>query len=435
MFLNKLEKKIRIFFIIWIAFTAVIILIAALAYSGAFNSKITDVKIEEIKSNPQIVSQIQQWKQQGISKRQIKEQLLRGVPRQYLSDPIDNAIHIMKKASRNAAFITIISCFLFYFIFVNNKKNNQQKMLFAIALIGLLLIDQIYVAKKYIMEEPIELTLQKPAAIAKLQTVEKPFRVSVLDRNAYNIWLSSLFRLHGIECIDVPADSRPSALRKIFFYSNAISPVKRWQYSNVKYLLGPQQTLEMSLRQLGVRDDFSQFYSYDLNGQKHAIYEYKKMLPRVYAIGEWVVKTNAAEVASFMNLPSTDPHKTAVLLDDSISEQSLSNFSSKVKIDSYEPVEIKATVTLSAPGIVALVTEPTTGWKVKVDEKEQETFRCNLMHQGVMVPAGNHSVVFYYDPPELWIRKLQKWAYAALPVLLIFSILLVFLSRKKCEKR
>ena len=256
----------------------------------------------------------------------------------------------------------------------------------------------------------------------------------MLDRNAYNIWVSSLFRLHGIECIEIPADSRPSPLRKIFFYSNAISPVKRWQYSNVKYLLGPRQTLEMSLRQLGIRDDFVTFYSYDLNGQKHAIFEYKKSLPRVYAVGDWVVKTNADEVASFMNLTSTDPHKIAVLLDSSISPQSVSNFSATVKIDKYEPEQIDATVTLSTAGIVALVTEPASGWKVKVDGKEQETFRCNLMHQGVMVIKGTHSVVFSYDPPRFWIQKLRQWAYAALPVLLILSIILSFLFRKYSGK-
>ncbi len=428
MFLNKFEKKIRTFLIIWIAVSATIILIALLAYSGTFNSKITKVKLEEIRSNPQLASAVQQWKKQGATENQIQQQI-----NQIVDNQAAPTIDVMKKATRNASFIAIVSCFLFYFFFVNNKKSNQLKTVIVVALICLLLIDLIYVAQKYVMEEPVELTLQKPDAIAKLQTAKKPFRVSVLDRGAYNIWLSSLFNLHGIECIEVPADSRTSPLRKIFFYSNAISPVKRWQYSNVKYLLGARQTLEMSLRQLGIRSDFVPYYSYDLNGQKHAIFEYKKSLPRVYAVGDWVTKTNADEVAAFMNLSSTDPNKTAALLDGFISEQSLSNFSSTVKIDKYEPEQINATVTLSTNGIVALITEPSAGWKVKVDGKEQETFRCNLMHQGVMVPAGNHSVVFYYDPPELWVKKLQQLAYAALPVLLILSIILTVLKRKKYE--
>jgi len=419
MFLNKLEKKIRLFFIIWIAFTAIIILIAAMAYSGFFNSKISKVKFEEIQSNPQLASAVQQWRKQGATENRIQQQINKIADGQAAP-----AIAVMKKASRNAAFITVISCFLFYFFFVNNKKKNksQHASMIAIALIGLLLIDQIIIAQKYIREEPTELTLQKPDAIAKLQTAEKPFRVSVLDRAAYNIWVTSLFRLHGIECIEMPSDSRPSPLRKIFFYSNAISPVKRWQYSNVKYILGPRQGLEMYLRQLGVRNDFVPFYSYDLNGQKHAVYEYKNSLPRVYAVGDWVIKTNADDAVKFISLPSTDPRKIAVVMDSSISEQSLSNFSSTVKIDSYEPEEIKASVTLSAPGIAALITEPASGWRVKVDGKEKETFRCNLMHQGVMVPAGNHSVVFYYSPPELWVKTLHNWAYAALPALLILSI-------------
>jgi len=428
MFLNKLEKKIRVFFITWIAFAAIIILIAALAHLGAFNSRISNIKIEEIKANPQLAAAVQLWRKQGATENQIEQQVLKIADGQAAP-----AIAVMKKASFRAAVIAVISCVLFYFLFVKIKNINQQKILIVAAIIGLLLIDQVYIAHKYIMAEPTELTLHKPEAIAKLLTAEKPFRVSVVDKAAYNLWVTSLFKLHGIECIEVPADSRPSPLRKIFFYSNAISPVKRWQYSNVKYILGHRRDMELFLGRLGVRDDFALFYSYDLNGQKHAVYEYKNTLPRVYAVGNWIVLTNTEEAVKVMNSPSTDPRKTAVVMDNSISEQSLSNFSSSVKIDSYEPEEIKASITLSAPGIVALITEPAPDWKVKVDGKEKEIFRCNLMHQGVLVQAGNHSVEFYFAPREFWVRALHKYAYAALPVLLIISIALAFLSRKNIK--
>jgi len=346
------------------------------------------------------------------------------------------AISVMKKSSFRAAAIAIISFLLFYFLFSGKKISNQQKLRaprmpgsFAIAIICLLLIDQIYIARKYVMSEPVNLTLQKPDAIAKLQTAKQPFRVAVIDKGAYNLWVTSLFNLNGIETIDVPADSRPTPLRKIFFYSNAISPVRRWEYSNVKYILGPQRGIEMFLRQMNVRDQFSPYYTYNLNNQQHAIYQFNNTLPRVYTVGNWIIVTNANETIEFMNNPVTDPHNIAVISDMKIKKMLNDNFTGTVKIKNYNPVKIDAIAELSATGLVAMATETDGNWKIFVDEKPAKIVSCNLLHFGTIIPAGKHSVTFLYDKKPAAISKVTTAAYLFLPILLLLTIAIALIKK------
>ena len=426
MFNNIQDKKIRTFIIVWLTITVLITIIAGTAILGFYDIKVINIKAEEIQGNPQLVSAIQQWRKQGATDQQIKQQIDKIAMGQ--AGP---AISVMKKSAFRAAAIAIITFLLFYFLFSNRKTSNQQKMLFAFAIIGLLLIDQVYIAQKYVMKEPVELTLQKPDAIAKLQTAKQPFRVSVIDRNTYNIRVSSLFNLHGIECIDMPADSRPTPLRKMFFYSNAISPVRRWEYSNVKYILGPQRGIEMFLRQMGARKQFSSYYTYNLNNQQHAIYEFKNTLPRVYTVGEWRVITNANAAIAFMNNPKTDPHKIAVIIDTKITESKNTNFIGTVKIKSYSPVKIETMVNLSATGLVAMATESDGNWRVDIDGKPVDSIGCNLLHFGTFVPPGKHSVTFTYHKKPAMVSKITNTAYLFLPILVFLTIIIIFFPKSK----
>ena len=435
MFNNIQDKKIRTFLIVWLTITVLITIIAATAILGFYDVKVTNIKAEEIQANPQLANAVQQWRKQGATDQQIKQQIDKIAMGQ--AGP---AISVMKKSSFRAAAIAIITFLLFYFLFSRKKTSNQRGnpptpfkkggVLFAVAIIGLLLIDQVYIAQKYVMKEPVDITLQKPDAIAKLQTAQQPFRVAVIDKGTYNIWVTSLFQLHGVECIDVPADSRPTPLRKIFFYSDAISPVRRWEYSNVKYILGPQRGIEMFLRQMGVRKQFSSYYTYNLNNQQHAIYEFKNTLPRVYTVGEWSVITNANDAIAFMNNPKTDPHKIAVITDTEITESRNTNFTGSVNIKSYTPVKIETEVNLSATGLVAMATESDGNWKIYIDGKPVESISCNLLHFGTFVPAGNHSVTFLYDKKLATVSKITATAYLFLPILLLLTIIAAMIKRR-----
>ncbi|HEU5088707.1 MAG TPA: YfhO family protein, partial [Roseiflexaceae bacterium] len=58
---------------------------------------------------------------------------------------------------------------------------------------------------------------------------------------------------------------------------------------------------------------------------------------------------------------------------------------------------------LDAPAIIVLTDAYDAGWKVTVDGQSADLLRANAMFRGVGVAAGQHVIVFRYQPaPVLW---------------------------------
>ncbi len=424
------EKPVRRFLYIWFGITALLILLATVVVldQRGWEQRIASIKAEELMRYPQVQQQIAAARKQGMPEKQIHQQLLQ----MGMNQAIVN-VKLMKEATFWSACTAAIVSILFWLLLIKKGAPREQRQLLLAGVLVVMLIQLLYVAHKYIQEEPFEkIYSTPPEAIAKLQEQPKPFRIAVTDPSTYNMWVTLLFGLYDLECINVPADSRPTPIRQKFFYNPALSPIRRWQYSNVKYILSPKNVMDSYLRSFNTKNDFKQLYSFSLGGQPQVIMEYTDTLPRVFAVGTWVVNTNADEVLEYMFTPTTDPHTTAVVMDAGITAQSVTNFSRKVAaISDYTPERIETTVSLSSTGLVIMATEPAPGWTVTVDTVQQPLLRCNLLHQGVTVPPGNHNIVFSYSPPSAWITSCNNVVYLTLPFLLVATIVCVIIKLRK----
>ena len=416
----------RRFLIVWFCMVAFMVLVTAFVYlaSSSLAGSATERLVDELKRMPQIQMQLQQMLRQGASQEQVMEQL-----RSHAGKQADVMVAGMFLASLRATAIAFLATIALYIALVMRHLHRSDRMVLTGAMVILLIVDLGYVAQKYILPEDTASTFEKTGAILKLEQVAKPFRVTVLSRSGtYNMLVSSLFGLYGIECMDVPADSRPTPDRAAFFYSEALSPLRRWQYGNVRFVLAPKNTMESAMRQLG-RSQLVLFHEFVEDGEPQAICEVPAALPRVFAVGSWVVKTNASNVLAFMDNSSNDPHMVAVVCDASVTARSTSNFTGTAVITNYVAERIEAKVDLSQDGLVVMATEPDPGWSVTVDGSVKKLVRCNLLHQGVFVSAGAHSIVFSFYANN-WTNTLNDWAYRALPVLLAATALLFWLRRK-----
>jgi Sec-independent protein secretion pathway component TatC len=425
--LKELDAGARRCIYIWLAVTTVLVVLALSVRiaGGAWLNYLATQSAEELSWNPQVQMQIRQMRQQGMPQAQITEQLMRAGEQQALG-----MITVMKTASTWSAVIAVAVAALLWALFVTRGLKPHERRLAIYGIVLLAVVQLVYVAAQYVFVEDTARTLDRPDAIAALQGVAPPFRVAVVDLQdpLYNLWVTSLFGLHGIECINVPADSRPAADRKLFFYTPEFSYARRWQYANARFLLGRKEMLDAMLSALGKQDQCSPFYEFDSGGARHAVYEFKQALPRVFAVGTWIVATNGSDALALMNAETIDPARAAIVTSPGIGGMTQVQFNADVVLDSYRPERIEATVTLSATGLVVMATEPGNGWHASVDGEPVKIVRCNLLHQGVLVPPGRHEVVFWFSVRH-WVTRVNNWSHLALPVLIVGTIALLTVPR------
>lgn len=415
--LKKLSPLSRRFFYTWLVLTGIILIISAsVLFTTSWESHIIKLKVEELRYHPQVQQQVAQMKQQGVSDQRINQQL-----EQYALPQAAPGIKTLKSTAKRSAFIFIVVTFLLYFLLVSGKNAPFPRTWLIALLIVFLIAELMYVAGKYILVQDTAQFDTTPEAITWLKEQNEPFRVATLDIRAYQDWIAHQFPLHGIECIHVLSDSRISPLRKTFFNSGKMSPIQTWQYSNVKYVLGERRQLQQVFRQLGVKDSFKEKKQFNKNGAQHAVFEYTDTLPRIYAIGSTIINDDLDSAIAIMSVPTTDPHSFAVINDTNAPVFKADNFTSEVNITDYTPEKIIADVTLSATGMVILATEPYKGWQASIDDTEAKIYRCNLLHQGVITPPGNHTVIFSFHASSPFI-KLNKISYSIIPILLLLTV-------------
>ena len=422
-----LDKNVRRFMYGWLALVGVLVLIAAYTLVGQQNmiQRLGVAQAEELVANPQVQSQIMQMRQQRVPERQIQERLVQA-GEQRAAVLAANA----RGAALWAAALALLTTLCLYVIMVMPGADAQLKRFSAYGLLAMLIAQLSFVAMNYVQVEDVSQTLGEPEVVQKLKSVPAPFRIAVLDQRhpVYNMWITTLFGLHGLECMNVPADSRPTPDRTAFFYSEALTPARRWQYGNVRFVLGTRERLEMALRQFGVRNQFVPWCAYSLYNENHAVYEFTNALPRVFAVGTWTVSTNAAATLALMNNPSNDPHRVAVVNDATLTAQTDTDFHGTVGITNYVAERVCAQVALSSTGLVVMATEPAAGWQATVDGASAALLRCNLLQQGVLVPPGQHAVVFHYVTHS-WQTTWANWTLMAVPVLAAATLVLWLVRR------
>jgi hypothetical protein len=430
--LRTIDRHTRRCIYIWGGITAVLVILALSVYfaGGTWRSYLAMKFAEELSWNPSVRMQIEQMRQQGVPEQQVNQQLLRAGDQQAAG-----MVAVMKTAALWSAVVAVLVLALLWALLVARGAKPHERRLAVYGIVALAAIQLMYVAARYVYVEDTSRTLDLPDAIAALQAATPPFRVAVLDQRdpLYNLWITSLFNLHGIECINVPADSRPAADRKLFFYSSEFSPARRWQYANVRYLLGRRDTLDTALRSLGIRNQCVSFFEFDADGARHAVYEFTNTLPRVFAVGSWQSVTNGSDALAAMNAAATDPARIAVVTGTNLDALTQPGFNADVTIDSYRPERIAVTAALPTTGLVVMATEPGDGWHASVDGEHVPLVRCNILHQGVIVPPGTHSVTFAYSKRH-WVTRVNNWSYLALPVLLVGTCGLLAVRRRGAGK-
>lgn len=103
-----------------------------------------------------------------------------------------------------------------------------------------------------------------------------------------------------------------------------------------------------------------------------------------------------------------------------------------VRLDSYEPNELKYSVSSSTGGLLVFSEIYYPGWTATVDGQPAELGRVNYVLRAMHIDGGNHEVVLTFKPQS--VKTTETIAYIAMAVLALLVLLVIGLGLKKMKK-
>ncbi len=149
------------------------------------------------------------------------------------------------------------------------------------------------------------------------------------------------------------------------------------------------------------------------------LYENQTVLPRafmVYDVEFWV-----EDVIDYLSSPTFDPATMAILEGPGFTASEVGEY--LTEITSYTPTHIEIEVDTDAAGYLLLTDAYYPGWQATVNGNPTPIQRANVMFRAVQLPAGEHTVVFTYQPywlpGALW-GGLLAWVITGIVTLVVW---------------
>lgn len=157
---------------------------------------------------------------------------------------------------------------------------------------------------------------------------------------------------------------------------------------------------------------------YDRNGW--IIFENIKASPRVFLTTDYKTYKNKEEFEKIFFSKNFDPSKT-ILLEESVSVPlTENNNSGSLSVVFYEPNKIIINTQSDTDKLFFLSDTYYPGWKAYIDNKETKIYKADYAFRAIVLPGGNHKVVFKYLPQSFYLGV--KLSIISIIILLIISV-------------
>lgn len=208
--------------------------------------------------------------------------------------------------------------------------------------------------------------------------------------------------------------NQPTKVSQITLTWNGTKPVALRSLSLINDRTGNSQSVEVNpayrLRFLG-----------DVK-----IYENQSVLPRAFLADSLTVVPNMPDVISALKSPTWRAQAQAVSASTSLS--STLAFQSngqpgQARIVSDRPGDLTVETDAAASRVLVLTDSYYPGWQVTVDGKPQPILPVDILFRGVILPPGQHRVVFSYRPLS-WKIGLGLSTFGVLATAIAFGLML-----------
>lgn len=174
---------------------------------------------------------------------------------------------------------------------------------------------------------------------------------------------------------------------------------------------------------LTTEGDYQQVHSGDVK-----IYENRAALPRAFVVHQAVVVPDNEAAIEAMQDPRFDPSQTVIRVrqNDEPPGQVTTGQPSpqdEVTIQAYRPERVEIAANLATPGWLVLTDTNYPGWQATIDGQPTGILPANLLFRAIMIPKGEHMVLFEFKPRSLRVGALiTGTAIAVLMIGLIISL-------------
>lgn len=132
------------------------------------------------------------------------------------------------------------------------------------------------------------------------------------------------------------------------------------------------------------------------------IYENLHVVSRFFLTSNYLIEKNHEKIIKILHDQKFDPQKT-IILEKNPKMTSLQSPNDSIKLLSYLPNEVRFRINIKEPNLLFLSDNYYPGWDASVDGNPKEIYRADYTFRAVIVPAGDHLVVFSYKPTSFFM--------------------------------
>lgn len=178
--------------------------------------------------------------------------------------------------------------------------------------------------------------------------------------------------------------------------------LKTLSFLGIKYLLVPLKAEEKDHQNFSLpRKQFQKVFT----DHKVAIWENKEVFPRCWIVNNFVVRKKDEDILKTIFAADFNLKKSVVLEEKPPIKLNNSELNEgKVEIMEYNPDTIRIKTKSVNKSILFCTENFYPGWKAKIDpstsseQAETKIYRANYSFRSVLIPEGDHEIVFRYEP-------------------------------------
>jgi len=275
----------------------------------------------------------------------------------------------------------------------------KRKMTFTTLTAGLLvilLIDLLMLDTKFIEPKPknsLDDRFQPDATVNFLKADTSLYRIFPVGQDLFQ---DDAYMYHEISSIGGYSPAKLKIYQDIIEGSLPIGSDPQFPLNmniinmlNGKYLIAQMRLPEDKFSLVNV-DQSKQLLTY-LN---------PNFLPRAWFIDAAIISQSKKETFAVLNSPAWNP-KVMAILEKQPATQFGKSDSVNVVVTQYQSSYIAINTFCSNTSLLVLgESYYPAGWKAFIDSAETEIYKTNYIIRSIIIPSGNHTVEFRFDPPS-----------------------------------